>query len=229
MLWLIFLSVSLALSLYFLMVSPPVEGSHHSFLCLFLSDGTFSFLLAFSPSLFLCFFMACHFLRPVIVTAVFSQWDVSDEFAGQYVLSPSVCVRVCACFRTGTGQCHAGAFPRPNSSCERQKGRDRERNTGSHCALMSSLPPFLPQFYHWDSIVCSGTVTLPQLPSFENEKETNMFSVFPTFVEDLGACVCILTCCFKCFKPWNLTASNGVQSVIFAKWLDLHEHVELEW
>lgn len=116
----------------------------------------------------------------------------------------SVCVRVCACFRTGTGQCHAGAFPRPNSSCERQKGRDRERNTGSHCALMSSLPPFLPQFhpfYHWDSIVCSGTVTLPQLPSFENEKETNMFSVFPTFLEDLGACVCILTCCFKCFKP----------------------------
>lgn len=90
-----------------LLPSPSLEGSHH----LLHGAQPLSFVPFFCGFVYFTVFVR-HFLRLVIVTAVFSQSDVTDEFAGQCVLSPRLCesVRVGA----GTGQCHGGVFPRPD-------------------------------------------------------------------------------------------------------------------
>lgn len=82
--------------------------------------------------------MACHFLRPAIVTAVFSQSDVSDEFSAQCVLSPvcaCVCVRVraCMCARGFQGPVQGSAMPMPShvptEHVRETKRARRERET----------------------------------------------------------------------------------------------------
>lgn len=71
-----------------LLPSPSLEGSHH----LLHGAQPLSFVPFFCGFVYFTVFVR-HFLRLVIVTAVFSQSDVTDEFAGQCVLSPRLPVQ----------------------------------------------------------------------------------------------------------------------------------------
>lgn len=121
------LSLTLSAYLSFLMLSHIHRLSVHT-TCYCTSCLSFTLFLL----LFVFWFplvlqsVAHHFLTTVIVTAVFSQSDVSDKFAGQYVPSACMCV---FCVYLCWGQYRAvpwWCLPTSRlSTCERHRGRSK--------------------------------------------------------------------------------------------------------
>lgn len=137
-------SLSLSLCIMF-SHALSTSTSHHLFhhIFSFLKQTSFSLSLCLSFCFFFSVFQSLtrHFLRPVIVTAVFSRSDVLMSFLD----SVSSALMYACVFRGRYGAVPWRCLPTSRqSTCERQKGGERERNTGSHCVQMSFLPPFPP-------------------------------------------------------------------------------------
>lgn len=97
------------------------------------------------PCVCLTVVVSRHFLRPIIVTAVFLQLDVSDRIAGQCVPGVCLCVcprRVCLCVSPVRGSAMAVPSHVRRSTCGGQKGKEGERRS------------------HWESLCSKSTFSL---------------------------------------------------------------------